>query len=89
MLMMTTVEQKELRLVLYCLKWCCENAKGCSLSISGETLCNNTEILKLINKYGHSIGYSLIEEYIEQNSKESTTETPTNQLLRPTVKIII
>ena len=27
-----------------------------------KSLCNNTEILKLINKYGHGIGYNLTEE---------------------------
>ena len=27
-----------------------------------KSLCNNTEILKLINKYGHGISYNLIEE---------------------------
>ena len=27
-----------------------------------KSLCNNTEILRLINKYGHGIGYNLIEE---------------------------
>ena len=27
-----------------------------------KSLCNNTEIVKIINKYGHGISYNLIEE---------------------------
>ena len=39
-----------------------QNPKKCPIPTVVKSLCNNAEVVKLINSYGHDISYDLIEE---------------------------
>ena len=48
-----------------------------------KSLSNNTEILKLINKYGHGIGYNLIEEIETEYALQVISKQKENIILIP------
>ena len=48
-----------------------------------KALCNNTEILKLINKFGHGISYDLVEEIETEYALEVINEQRENRVVIP------
>jgi hypothetical protein len=49
-----------------------------------KTLCNNTEVVKLINRCGHGIGYNLVKEIIETEfALKVINEQTLNRVLIP------
>ena len=48
-----------------------------------KALCNNTEILKLINKFGHGISYDLVEEIETEYALEDINEQRENRVVIP------
>ena len=49
-----------------------------------KALCNNTEIVKLINKYGHGVSYDLVEEIETEYALEVINEQRENRVVIPT-----
>ena len=39
----------------FCYEWGCENSKSVLFPSVAKALCNNIEVVKLINKYGHGV----------------------------------
>ena len=48
-----------------------------------KALCNNTEVVKLINKCGHGISYNLIEEIEMEFALKVISEQTLNRVLIP------
>ena len=48
-----------------------------------KSLCNNTEILKLIDKYGHGIGYNLIKEIETEYALQVINKQKENKVIIP------
>ena len=46
-------------------------------------ICNNTEVLKLINKYGHGISYELIEEIETESALKEISDQKENRVVFP------
>ena len=47
-------------------------------------ICNNNEILKLINKYGHGISYELVEEIETESALKVISDQRENRIVIPT-----
>ena len=48
-----------------------------------KALCNNTEVVKLINRCGHGIGYNLVEEIETEFALKVINEQTLNRVLIP------
>ena len=50
-----------------------------------KALCNNTEIVKLINKYGHGVSYDLVEEIETEYALKVINEQRENRVVIPPI----
>ena len=50
-----------------------------------KALCNNTEIVKLINKYGHGVSYDLVEEVETEYALKVMNGQVENRVLIPPI----
>ena len=48
-----------------------------------KSLCNNTEVVRLINHYGHGISYSLVEEIETEQALQIISEQKEKQVIAP------
>lgn len=48
-----------------------------------KSLCNNTEVIKLINQYGHGLSYNLIEEIETEHALDILNEQKDKKVLIP------
>ena len=48
-----------------------------------KSLCNNTEVVRLINHYGHGISYSLIEEIEAEQALQIISEQKGKRVIIP------
>ena len=48
-----------------------------------KALCNNTEIVRLMNKYGHGVSYDLVEEVETEYALEVIDEQRENRFVIP------
>ena len=58
--------------------------KGVLFPTVVKSVCNNVEVVKLINNYGYGISYNLIEEIETEHALMVTNEQNENKIILPT-----